>query len=104
MWSGLIGLALLAGFLAWLLRGRQSADPPEPEYRNYEEMEAAQELRDAEQEVQGLDSGARRPASRFRIVGSLPCWPPYRSLRISGGPPRGTAFAGVPGGMVQVTP
>ena len=59
MWSGLIGLALLAGFLAWLLRGRQSADPPEPEYRNYEEMEAAQELRDAEQEVQGLDSGAR---------------------------------------------
>ena len=59
MWSGIAGLALLAGFLAWLLRGRKSAADPEPEYHNYEEMEAARELRDAEQEVQELDSAAR---------------------------------------------
>lgn len=59
MWSGVIGLALLAGFLAWLLRGRRTADAVEPEYRNYEEMEAAQELREAEQEVQELDSSSR---------------------------------------------
>jgi hypothetical protein len=57
MWGGLLGVALLAGGLIWLLRGRAS----KPESRttrdglSYEEMEAQEELRRAEEDVRKLD-------------------------------------------------
>jgi hypothetical protein len=61
MWGEVIGLALLAGVLVWLLRGRSSAVVSK-EISNdltYEEMEAADELRRAEEEVRKRESSSR---------------------------------------------
>jgi hypothetical protein len=51
-------MALLAGGLIWLLRGRSSkADArPHRDGLSYEEMEAADELRRAEEDVRALDT------------------------------------------------
>jgi hypothetical protein len=60
MWGGVIGMALVAGLLFWLLRGRTSpAGSREDESDlNYEEKEAADELRRAEEEVRERESSA----------------------------------------------
>ncbi len=57
-----IALAAIAGLLLWLLSGRdatRSETAMDSADQNYEDMEAAQELRAAEEEVRDLDSGAR---------------------------------------------
>lgn len=61
MWGEVIGLSLLAGVLLWLLRGRTAvASPPAPTRdRSYEEIEAADELRQAEEEVRERESSAQ---------------------------------------------
>lgn len=61
MWSGLVGMALLAGVLVWLLRGRNSPAGAREDRSglNYEEMEAADELRRAEEEVRERESTAQ---------------------------------------------
>ena len=54
MWGELLGLALVAGVLVWLLRGRKAGASARREPSgdlSYEEMEAADELRQAEDEV-----------------------------------------------------
>jgi hypothetical protein len=55
MWSGIAGLALLAVFLLWLLRGRSAGQ--RDEQLTYEEREAQDELRLAEEEVRNRESG-----------------------------------------------
>lgn len=59
MWGGIVGMALLAGVLVWLLRGREARSERSRAGLNYEEMEAADELRRAEEEVRRLESGAQ---------------------------------------------
>jgi hypothetical protein len=62
MWGEVIGLALLAGALVWLLRGRRSpsrSGEPAPADRTSEEKEAAEELERAEDEVRERESSAR---------------------------------------------
>ena len=53
MWGEVLGLALLAGVLVWLLRGRTAAPLSEEASADltYEEKESADELRRAEEEV-----------------------------------------------------
>jgi hypothetical protein len=60
MWGGVLAMAALAGFLFWLLHGRE-ASPGENDDQDlsYEEQEAADELRRAEEDVRDLESGAR---------------------------------------------
>lgn len=61
MWGGLIGMTLVAGVLLWLLRGR-SAPTGAGENRaglSYEDMEAAEELRRAEEEVREREARAQ---------------------------------------------
>lgn len=61
MTGELVGLALLAAVLGWFLRGRKSRPAPQRDssHLNYEEMEAAKELREAEEEVRERGSGAQ---------------------------------------------
>jgi len=61
MWGEVVGLSLLAGVLLWLLRGRSAVVPP-PEAAgdlSYEEIEAADELHQAEEEVRERESSAQ---------------------------------------------
>ena len=61
MWGEVVGLSLLAGVLLWLLRGR-SAVAPRPEATHdlsYEEIEAADELHQAEEDVKERESSAQ---------------------------------------------
>ena len=60
MWGEVIGMGLLAGGLVWLLRGRSAAagGPARSAGLTYEEMEAAEELRQAEEEVAQRESAA----------------------------------------------
>lgn len=61
MWGETIGMGLLAGGLFWLLRGRTAAtvEPGKSADLTYEEMEAAEELRQAEEEVTQRESTAQ---------------------------------------------
>ena len=61
MWGEVIGMALLAGGLVWLLRGRSAAagEPRRSADLSYEEMEAAEELRQAEEEVAQRETAAQ---------------------------------------------
>lgn len=61
MWGEVIGLALLAGVLGWLLRGRNSAVVSQETSGDltYEEREAADELRRAEEEVRKRESSSQ---------------------------------------------
>jgi hypothetical protein len=61
MWGEVIGMGLLAGGLVWLLRGRTAAAtiPAKSTDLTYEEMEAAEELRQAEEEVTERESSAQ---------------------------------------------
>jgi hypothetical protein len=59
MWGEVIGLGILAGGLVWLLRGRTAEAAPAGNHRTYEEMEAAEELRQAEEEVTRRQSSAQ---------------------------------------------
>ena len=61
MWGEVVGLALLAGVLLWLLRGRTAAPLSQEvsEDLTYEEREAADELRQAEEEVKERESKSR---------------------------------------------
>ena len=61
MTGELVGLALLAIALGWFLRGRKSGPAPKQDlsHLSYEEMEAANELREAEEEVRERESRAR---------------------------------------------
>jgi hypothetical protein len=61
MWGEVIGLALLAGVLVWLLRGRNSAVVSQETRGDltYEEREAADELRRAEEEVRKRESSSQ---------------------------------------------
>lgn len=62
-----LALAAIAGLLLWLLSGRDSTrsetaiDSVSP---TYEDMEAAEELRAAEEDVRDLESGARPEEER----------------------------------------
>ena len=53
MWGGVIGMAMLAGVLFWLLRGRNAPAPSKAKGADltYEEIEAAAELAQAEEDV-----------------------------------------------------
>jgi hypothetical protein len=58
--TGLAGLALLAGVLFWFFRGRTvTVATGDAGDLNYEEKEAAEELRAAEDEVRDHESGAQ---------------------------------------------
>jgi hypothetical protein len=62
MWGELLGLALVAGILFWLLRGRTAGATSSKEATgdlSYEEMEAADELRQAEDEVRERGTNAQ---------------------------------------------
>jgi hypothetical protein len=61
MWGEVIGMALLAGGLVWLLRGRSAAagHPRRSADLSYEEMEAEEELRQAEEEVAQRETAAQ---------------------------------------------
>jgi hypothetical protein len=54
-------MALLAGVLVWLLRGRHAGSPSRQPARDltYEEKEAAEELQRAEEEVRERESSAQ---------------------------------------------
>lgn len=57
-----VALAVIAGLLLWLLSGRDSATSskaPESGEQGYEAMEAAEELRVAEEDVRDLDTAAQ---------------------------------------------
>lgn len=60
MWGGAVGVALLAGFLFWLLRGRNSAPVVSEDQADlsYEEKEAREELLRAEEEVRERESSS----------------------------------------------
>ena len=61
MWGEVVGLALLAGVLFWLLRGRNAAAASRKPAGDlsYEEKEAADELQRAEEEVRKRESSAQ---------------------------------------------
>ena len=61
MWGEVIGLALVAGVLVWLLRGRSAGAQSRKADRelSYEEREAADELQRAEDEVRERKSTAQ---------------------------------------------
>lgn len=61
MWGELAGMALLAGFLFWLLRGRSAppAASDDGSDLSYEEKEAREELSRAEEEVRERESTAK---------------------------------------------
>ncbi|MEO8295535.1 MAG: hypothetical protein ABI613_08480 [Gemmatimonadota bacterium] len=62
MWGGIAALAALGVVLVWLLAGRHTApheQTPGSEERDYESLEAAAELREAEEEVRNLDASAQ---------------------------------------------
>ena len=61
MLGEVIGMGLLAGGLVWLLRGRTAGtvEPGKTADLTYEEREAAEELRQAEDEVTQRESTAQ---------------------------------------------
>ena len=62
MWGGAIGMATLAAVLFWLLRGRNgpAASKSNSADLTYEEMEAADELAQAEEEVRERESSPQQ--------------------------------------------
>jgi hypothetical protein len=61
MWGEVLGMALLAGLLIWLLRGRNAAVVSRETRTDltYEEREAAEELQQAEEEVKKRDTSSQ---------------------------------------------